>query len=80
MSLLVVEGLGAVEVELLLLEVGLGLRDVGLGGLLGRDVGGDVGPGGGDGGLLGGDGGLGLHVFHAWPGWSPFLTWSPSLT
>ena len=36
-QLFVVEGLGAVVVELLLLEVGLGLSDVGFGGLLGGD-------------------------------------------
>ena len=36
-ELFVVEGLGAVVVELLLLQVGLGLVDVGLGGLLGGD-------------------------------------------
>ena len=36
-QLVVVEGLSAVVVELLLLEVGLGLGDVGLGGLFGGD-------------------------------------------
>ena len=36
-QLVVVEGLGAVEVELLLLEIGLGLGDVGFGGLFGGD-------------------------------------------
>ena len=61
----VVEGLGAVEVEFFLLEVCLGLGDVGLGGVLGGDVGGDVGLGGGDGRLLGVDGGLRLDAFHA---------------
>ena len=61
-ELFVVEGEGAVVVELFLHEVGLGLVDVGVGGLLGGDVGGDVGFGGGDGGLLGGDGGVGLDV------------------
>ena len=57
--------LGALVVELLLLEVGLGLVDVRLCGVLGGDVGGDVGSGGGDGGLLGVDRGLGLHALHA---------------
>ncbi len=37
-QLLVIEGLGAVEVELLLLEVGLGLGDVGFGGVLGGET------------------------------------------
>ena len=64
-QLSVIEGLGAAEVELLLLEVGFGLVDVGLSGILGGDVGGDVGPGGGDGGLLGVDGSLGLDALHA---------------
>ena len=36
-QLLVVEGLGAVEVELFLLEIGLGLGDVGLGGFFGGE-------------------------------------------
>ena len=53
MSWSLIEALGAVEVELLLLEIGLGLGDVGLGGLFRGDVGGDVGLGGGDSGLLG---------------------------
>ena len=70
-ELVVVEGLGALVVELLLFEVGLGLVDVGLGGVLGGDVGGDVGFGGGDGGLLGVDGGLGLDVLDAWRGCRP---------
>ena len=64
-ELVVVKGLGAVEVELLLLKVGFGLVDVGLGSILGGDVGGDVGLRGGDGGLLGVDGSLGLDALHA---------------
>ena len=57
-----IEGLGAVPIELLLLEVGFGVFKIGLGGLLGCDEGRDVGLGGGDGGLLAGDiGGL-LHI------------------
>ena len=58
-----VEGPGAVEVEALLLEVGLGLDDVGFGGALCGGVGLDVGPGGGDGGVLRLDGGGGLFAF-----------------
>jgi hypothetical protein len=64
-ELVFVEFLGAVVVELLLFEVGLGLVDVGLGGGFGGDVGGDVGARGGDGCLLGVDGGLGLDGFDA---------------
>src|SRR6202041_2278045 len=60
-----IEGLGAVVVELLLLEVSLGLVDVGLGGFFRGDVGGDVGFGAGDGGLLRVDGGFGLDAFDA---------------
>ena len=56
------EGLGAVIVELFLLEVGLGMIDVGLGGFLGGDIGIDVGAVGGDGGLLRGDIGFLLDV------------------
>ena len=47
-----IESLSAVPVELFLLEVGLGVVDVGFGGLFGSNVGGDVGLGGGDGGFL----------------------------
>ena len=47
-----------------MLEVCLGLDDVGVGGFLGGDEGVDVGFGGGDGGLLGRDGGLWLDAFH----------------
>jgi hypothetical protein len=60
-----VEGLGTVEVEFFLFEVGACLCDVGLGGVFGGDVGGDVGARAGDGGLLGVDGGLGLDALDA---------------
>ena len=56
------ESLGAIVVELLLLEIGLGVIDIGLGGLLRGDVGGDVGVGGVDGGLLAVDVGFLLDV------------------
>ncbi len=62
-ELFVIERLGAVVVQALLFEIGLGLNNVGFGGFLGCDEGVDVGFGGGDGGLLGGDGGLWLDVF-----------------
>ncbi len=51
-QLALVERLGAVPVELLLLEIGLGVLDVGRGGVFGRDEGGDIGRCGSDGGLL----------------------------
>ncbi len=57
-----VEGLGALPVQALLLQIGLGVLDVGLGGLFRGNIGGDVGLGGGDGGLLAGDIGFLLHV------------------
>ena len=59
-----VEGLGAIPIQLLLLQVGLGVLEIGLGGLFRGDIGSDVGLGGGDGGLLAGDGGLLLHVLN----------------
>jgi hypothetical protein len=74
-----VEGLGAIPVELLLLEVGLGVLDVGFGGLFGGDIGGDVGLGGGDGGLLAVDAGFLLDVLDGGHGLALFHM-SPSLT
>jgi len=62
---ILVEGLGAVPVELLLFEVGPGVLHVGLGGFFRGQIGGNVGFGGGDGGLLPGDIGFLLHVFDA---------------
>ena len=71
-QLFVVEGLGAGEVELLLLEIGLRLSDVGLGGFFRGEKAGDVGVGGGDAGFLGRDGGLGLDVFNRGEGGAGF--------
>jgi hypothetical protein len=62
-ELVVVEGLGALVVELFLLEVSCGLFHVGLGGLFGGDERVDVGARRVDGGLLGGDGAGGLLAF-----------------
>ena len=56
------ERLGAIPVELFLLQVGLRVFHVGLGGFFRRNIGVNVGFGGGDGGLLGVDRGLLLHV------------------
>ena len=47
-----IKGLGALPVQPLLLQVGLGVLDIGLSGLLVGDIGGNIGFGGGDGGLL----------------------------
>ena len=71
-QLFVVERLGAGVVELLLLEIGLGLSDVGLGGFFGGEEAGDIGLGGGDAGLLGCDGGLGLDAFDGGEGGAGF--------
>src|SRR6202030_4161386 len=46
-----VQALGSVVVETLLFQVSLGVLDIGFAGLLGRDIGGDIGVGGLDGGL-----------------------------
>jgi hypothetical protein len=62
-ELVVVEGLGALVVELLLFEVGRSFVDVSFGGLLGGDKGIDVGARGVDGGALGGNGAGGLLAF-----------------
>jgi hypothetical protein len=62
-ELVVVQLLGAAEVQLLLFEVCPGLVDCGGGGLFRGDVRVDIGFGASDGGLLGGDGGFGLHIF-----------------
>ncbi len=71
-QLFVVEGLGAGVVELLLLEIGLCLKDVGLGGLFCGEEAGDVGVGGGDAGFLGRDGGLGLDALDRGEGCAGF--------
>ncbi len=71
-----IESLGAIPIQLLLLQVGLGVLDVGLGCLFCGNIGGNIGLGGGDGGLLAVnvrlllhvlDGGNGLALFHLSP-------------
>ncbi len=74
-----VKTLGAVPVELFLLEVGLGVVEIGLGCLFRGDVGGDIGVGGGDGGRLAGYVRFLLDAFNG-GNFSPCFTWSPSLT
>ena len=58
-----VKTLGAIPVQLFLLQVSLGALHIRLGGLLGGDVGIDVGLGGRDGSFLPGDICLLLHIF-----------------
>ena len=57
-----IEALGALPIQALLLQIGLGLLDVGFGGLFRGNTGGNIRLGGGDGGLLAGNTGLLLHV------------------
>jgi hypothetical protein len=71
-ELVVVKGLGTVEVEFFLLEIGFTLGDVGFGGLFRGDVAGNICAGGGDAGLLGGDGGLGLDALDRGQGGAGF--------
>ena len=59
-----VERLRAIPLQLFLLQIGLRVLHVGLGGLFGSNIGGDVGLGGGDGGLLGVHRRLLLHAFN----------------
>ena len=58
-----VERLRAIPLELFLLQIGLRVLHIGLGGLFGSNIGIDVGFGGGDGGLLSVDRRLLLHAF-----------------
>ena len=57
-----IESLGALPIQLLLLQIGLGVLHVGLGGLFRGNIGSNVGLGGGDGRFLAGDIGLLLHI------------------
>ena len=74
------EALGAIPIQLFLLEVGLGMLDVGFGGLFGGNVGGNVGLGGGrwwpSGTATLASGCTFSMVAIIWP----FFTWSPSFT
>ncbi len=78
-EVVVVEGLGALVVELLLLEVGLGFFDVGFGGLLGGDVGVDVGREEAMVACWAATALAGCSLSTVASNW-PFFTWSPSLT
>ena len=75
-----VESLGAIPIQLLLLQVGLGVLHIGFGGFFRGNIGGNVGLGGGDGGLLAGNRWPPAARSRWWPPVSPFFTWSPSFT
>jgi hypothetical protein len=59
-----IKGLGAIPIQLLLFQIGLGVFDIGLGGFLRGDIGEDVGSGRGDSRLLAGKRGLLLDIFN----------------